>query len=266
MKKTLFYFLSVLLISFTIQSLHAQEETTPKGNTYALLIAIDSYQGDKWESLRTSVNDADAVKDLLTKKYDFDEILTLYNEAASRSTIIDFLSKVTANVKPEDNVLIFFSGNGTMIENEGYWVPHDAVTEDPKTLISNTLIKDLLDKTQCKHALLLVDSYFGGASFKYSNLTIKNTGEEGYYDVIDGLISRQAIATGGIKPTSDGNGEHSVFVKYLVKFLEKNNKPQLSIDQLYNLFVFLLQQTLQVCHLSDIFKTQDMRAGSLFLN
>ena len=105
-----------------------------------------------------------------------------------------------------------------MIENEGYWVPHDAVTEDPKTLISNTLIKDLLDKTQCKHALLLVDSYFGGASFKYSNLTIKNTGEEGYYDVIDGLISRQAIATGGIKPTSDGNGEHSVFVKYLVKF------------------------------------------------
>jgi hypothetical protein len=58
------------------------------GNQWLLVIGIDSYTN--FPRLNTSVNDAKAVKDILLKRYHFDEyhVIDLYDEDATRRNIL----------------------------------------------------------------------------------------------------------------------------------------------------------------------------------
>lgn len=208
---------------------------------YALVVAIDEYKSNEWSSLKTPVNDANAIKDVLLGKYGFEEVIYLYDENATRANIINYLDKLAQNVTSNDNILVYFSGHGIEIGNEGYWVPADAKGRERSELIPNSEIKNSLAKTEAKHALVFVDACFSGTIFKSSNLFIDNDGSDAYYKKVDALVSRQAITAGGLEPVLDGQGEHSIFAKYLIKYLKKNQKPIFDAGELYEMLKFPVQ-------------------------
>lgn len=217
------------------------EEEVNKKRYYALLVAIDEYKGTEWSQLKTPINDANKIKDVLLGKYGFEEVITIYDEQATRANIINKIDKLAQNVTENDNIFIYFSGHGVEIGNEGYWVPADALTNERSQLIPNSEIKTALAKTVSQHALIMVDACFSSTIFKSSQVSIQNDGSVDYYNQIDALMSRQAITAGGLEPVLDGSGEHSTFAKYLIKYLKKNKKENLDASELYEMLKYPVQ-------------------------
>lgn len=92
-------------------------------NKYALLIGINDYYevpGVKSvESLKGSVNDANAIRNILISKFGFKNtnIDTIYNAAATRDNIAAGLQKKLKQCRPGDIMLFYYSGHGVYMNN-----------------------------------------------------------------------------------------------------------------------------------------------------
>jgi WD40 repeat protein len=205
------------------------------GKFYALIIGIDSYKG-LWPALKNAVNDAKALETTLRNKYKFDYFKQLYNEQATRVNIIKEMEWLVDNVKPTDNLLIFYSGHGEYNESlkKGYWVPVDALNKSTSSYISNSDIQTFLGGIKSKHTLLISDACFSGDIFRGDSKTMPFEESDKYYAKVNNIISRKAMTSGGIEPVLDGgqNG-HSIFSYYLLKILDNNDKKYLVSSQLY---------------------------------
>jgi phage tail protein X/plastocyanin len=230
-KTTIFLFLFAVL-AFNASATGTNNDDGKFGKYYALVIGVDNYTGE-WTPLKTPVNDCEALKGILSTKYSFDEVVTLYDEDATRKNIMNYLDRITQNVTANDNLFIYFSGHGMEVGNEGYWVPSDANTNDRATLIANNEIKIALSKSVVKHALVMVDACFSGTIFKSGTASFMANQSESYYDEMYDIPSRQAMTAGGLEPVLDGSGEHSTFAKFVIKNLKKNQKPHMDVTELF---------------------------------
>ncbi len=93
-------------------------------NKWALLVGINDYyevRGVKSEvSLHGSVNDANAIRNLLMTKFGFDKrnIDTIYDGEATRDNIIAGLKKKLKQCKPGDSMVFYYSGHGVYLVNK----------------------------------------------------------------------------------------------------------------------------------------------------
>lgn len=206
------------------------------GKYYALIIGIDEYTG-AWNALANAVNDARAVENLLKAKYKFDSFRKLYNKEATREAIIGQLEWLVANVRPQDNLFIYYSGHGEYKQdlNKGYWVPVDANTSSTSKYISNSDIQTFLGGIKSKHTLLVSDACFSGDIFRGSTVMVPFEDSEKYYKQVHQLPSRKAITSGGLEPVMDGGRDgHSVFAYYFLKILSNNNHKYMDAGQLFD--------------------------------
>ncbi|MFT7085966.1 MAG: hypothetical protein ACJAV5_001688 [Vicingaceae bacterium] len=205
------------------------------GNYYALIIGIDNYSGS-WKALNNAVNDAKAIETLLKAKYKFNNFKTLYNEKANRTNIISSLEWLVENVKPDDNVFIYYSGHGEFKKslNKGYWVPFGATTLSTSQYISNSDIQTFIKGIQSNHTLLVADACFSGDIFRGNTMSVPFENSPKYYKKVHSLKSRQAMTSGGLEPVMDGGQEgHSVFAYYLLKALKENNSEMMDASQVF---------------------------------
>jgi WD40 repeat protein len=206
------------------------------GNYYALIIGVDNYKG-QWSPLKNAVSDARAICQLLRSKYKFDYLKELYNEQATRVNIINELEWLVQNVKPSDNLLIYYSGHGEFNQalNKGYWVPVDAAAASTSYYISNSDIQTFLGGIKSKHTLLISDACFSGDIFRGNTVSIPFEESDKYYAKVNSVSSRKAITSGGIEPVLDGGREgHSVFAYYLLKALDGNANKYYDASQLFD--------------------------------
>ncbi len=205
------------------------------GNYYALIIGIDKYSGS-WRALNNAVNDAKAVEMLLKSKYKFNHFKTLYNEKANRGSIISSLEWLVENVKPADNVFIYYSGHGEFKKalNKGYWVPFGANTLSTSNYISNSDIQTFIKGIQSNHTLLVADACFSGDIFRGNTMSVPFENSPKYYKKVHSLKSRQAMTSGGLEPVMDGGQDgHSVFAYYLLKALKENKSAMIDASQVF---------------------------------
>ena len=208
-----------------------------KGNQWMFVIGIDTYI--EWPRLKTAVNDAKSVKNVLLDRYYFNEdnVIELYDAEATRSNILQKLRFLAKNVKEDDSLFIFYAGHGHLdsITKAGSWIPVESSVKDTSAWISNHDIKNYLkvDAIKARHILLVSDSCFSGDFFR---------GHRGKLpEVTDQVVkkaytrtSRQAITSGGLEPVSDaGFGGNSVFSYFFVNALKENQKPYLISSDLY---------------------------------
>lgn len=206
------------------------------GNYYTLIIGIDNYVGE-WEPLTNAVSDARSISEVLRTKYKIDNTIELFDMDATRTNIIKQLEWLVENVKPEDNVFIYYSGHGEFkFElNKGFWVPVDAKTKSISEYISNNDLQTFLGGIKSKHTLLISDACFSGDLFRGHTVSVPFENSERYFNMVHNLSSRQAITSGGIEPVMDGGQEgHSVFTYYLLKTLKENNEKFFDASQLYS--------------------------------
>ncbi len=208
-----------------------------KGEQWVLTIGIDSYLS--WPRLKTAVNDARALRNVLLERYHVDQfrIIELYDVNATRKNILGALRDLSRNVKPDDSLLIFYAGHGHVdnITKKGSWIPVESSTDDPSAWISNQDIKDYLniDAIKAKHVLLVSDSCFSGDFFRGTRGALPEVTDTVIKKAYQ-LSSRQAITSGGLEPVSDaGFGGNSVFSHFLVAALKNNTKPYLIPSELF---------------------------------
>lgn len=205
------------------------------GNYYALIIGIDKYSGS-WAPLKNAVNDAKTIETTLKSKYKFHQFKTLYNEQATRENIIKAMEWLVTNVKPEDNVFIYYSGHGEFKKelNKGYWVPFGATTMSTSNYISNSDIQTFIKGIQSQHTLLVADACFSGDIFRGNTMSVPFENSPKYYKKVHSLKSRQAMTSGGVEPVMDGGKDgHSVFAYYLLKALKENSSEMIDASQIF---------------------------------
>lgn len=73
-----------------------------------------------WPNLRGSVNDATAIREILTRRFSFQEadVVLLTDESATRSRIIsEFEHHLINQSQPGDHIVLFYAGHGSRVRN-----------------------------------------------------------------------------------------------------------------------------------------------------
>jgi formylglycine-generating enzyme required for sulfatase activity len=189
---------------------------------HLFLIGIDDYQHHS--KLRNAVSDAQAIKDLLVKEYEFEEanVRELYNSAATYKNVIRQL-KTYESLTSNDNLIVYYSGHGYYRRQMGYLVPVDG--EEEEDFIPNTTIRDRLKLISAQHIVTIFDSCFSGSFIATRDVVTER---------LSGKPSRWMLAAGDIELVSDGIASHnSPFTGALLEILQESDNRELRIDDLF---------------------------------
>lgn len=150
-------------------------------NSHAFIIGIGRYEDEN--PLPNAYNDAKGIENIVKERYGFDNLITLYNEDATKEKVEQILVDELRNreiIAPEDRVLIYYSGHGKLqsligfqgeSQRTGYIVPYDAKRDKASTYIEMKRIVDYCQECIAKHILLVLDCCYSG----YAALRIGET-------------------------------------------------------------------------------------------
>ena len=203
---------------------HQQKTALPK-TTHLLCIGINKY-GNGIATLNNAVRDARAFEKILSDRYGVLNSTSLYDEAATLEGIFNAFDELKKTITKEDNLIIYFSGHGELVDDQGYWIPIDATLNKRHTYLANYEIKNLLKVLKAHHVLVIVDACFSGALLQRD----RQLAVTRYYTI----PSRWVMTSGQVEVVPDGlAGYHSPFAKSLLTQLELNPKPYLSVRELW---------------------------------
>ena len=227
--------LSILAESRAINVIADLSHQSGKLDAYrALIIGINDYQDAKIPDLKTAVNDAMAVSELLHNRYGFNVKLIL-NQEATKKAIYQALRDLASSTKSDDSVLIYYAGHGDLDKtfNDGWWIPVDAKGGDPLTYLDNVQVQKAMNSMQARHVLLISDSCYSGTLFGDAR-AMPPVIDDKYYLNLYNEKSRWGMTSGNRTPVSDSGSEgHSVFAYQLLKELRQNEKPYVSTQEIY---------------------------------
>ena len=145
----------------------------------AIVIGINAYE-NRISSLKTPVNDAIGVAEVLKSLYKY-EVKQLLNSEATLEGLNNLLENLkagtltlsdgrTVQVTSYQRVLFYFAGHGITedaFENKngpaGYLLPQDAQKTDKSTFLPMRELHDVLVELECRHLLVILDCCFAGA-------------------------------------------------------------------------------------------------------
>jgi len=224
---TTFLFAGLKVVSLDSQT-GIEEEIQLYENTYALIIGIDNYSNldFNWQ-LQYAVKDAKGVAKSMRDNFEFNDIIELYNERATKNNILQALSNFITT-KKDDGIFIFFAGHGhtesTLDGDLGYIIPHDGSMNKIEMYknISMNELKDFLKPILAKHVFVVVDACYSGTLLTTRGVQEKPEPDLGYLREITKGRVRQVLTAGGKgqQVLDGGPGGHSVFTGYFLQFLE----------------------------------------------
>lgn len=194
------------------------------GRFYALIIGNNKYA--QLSSLKTSVNDAKAVEQVLRKRYGYKTTLLIN---ASRHQVMTAFNDLRKLLTEKDNLLIYYAGHGEIDKSDksAYWLPTDAEQNNSANWLSSHSITQYLNVITARHILVVADSCYSGAMTKGSIARLPGKmAEEKRKKWLKFMVKRKArtvMTSGGEKPVLDsGGGQHSIFAKAFIKILKQN--------------------------------------------
>lgn len=194
-------------------------------NSYALVIGIDKYPSPSWDNLQYAVGDARAMENFLLGQ-DF-KVKTLYNEQATRESIVSYLENELAQiVGRNDRFIFFFAGHGhteffSGSNERGYLVPYDG-KDRSSTYLSMARVRDISDILGVtRHQLFIMDSCYGGRLGSRGNRDSLDPRMPDYLKEVVKRKARQILTAGGAtqRVRDIGPEGHSVFAGELLKAL-----------------------------------------------
>ncbi len=197
------------------------------GNYHALVIGNDRYRN--WGELRTAVNDANAVGELLRSKYGFRTTVLLN---ATFEQTLNALNDYVKTLTDKDSLLIYYAGHGHFdLGRRGYWIPVDADADRDTRWILDVHITDLLLRMNARKVLVVADSCYSGTLAGAENGAVPtirtDVAEEvrlGAEKRIAEMHSRTVLTSGGLQPVWDGaSGKNSVFATAFLDVLSVND-------------------------------------------
>jgi hypothetical protein len=200
------------------------------GDQYLFLIGINNYE--HWMPLTNPVRDAKEIRDILLSRYYIDEVIELYDEAATKNAIISTFQALQDRLTVADSLLVFFAGHGYLDETTkaGCWLPVNAGrdTEEQAHWLPNSHIRALISGIEASHILLIVDSCFSGDILDATRSGVVDIDNE-YFRKAYARISRQALTSGEHETVPD----ESEFAFQLKMALKRNRSAFMDPLMLY---------------------------------
>lgn len=199
-----------------------------QGKNYAFIIGVEDYDDPSITDLDNPTRDAEAIYDILTTKYTFEKENAFLFKNPTRDVIFDQMDFLQTQITDKDNLLIFYAGHGYWDESAqvGYWLPSDARGNTKRDWIRNSVISEQARVINSRNTLLVTDACFGGSIYKTMRaFEDSSVGLSMLYDT----PSRKAITSGTLSEVPD----KSVFMKYILKFLEGNEKKYFTTEQMF---------------------------------
>jgi len=195
----------------------------------AVIIGIDRYKNlDNEYQLNYAVQDAKSVASLLKDKYSF-EIISLFNEEATRSRIMKILQGDLSELSINDAILIYFAGHGVTQDTHqgklGFLLPSDGSdkrNEMHKNISMQQIKSDICPLIRAKHVLIIADSCFGGLLLSTRATYSTPSYSLSYLFEVTSKHVRQIITAGGVneRVLDEGRNGHSVFTGRLIEKLD----------------------------------------------
>jgi WD40 repeat protein len=120
-----------------------------RGVAYLLAVGVNEYANSQY-NLRYAVADArefsQQFKQAQAKldNYEHIELTLLNNQDATKANILKSLTDLSARLKPEDAVVMFFAGHGTAQKNRFYLIPHDLGYDGSRTQLDSVGLQSIL--------------------------------------------------------------------------------------------------------------------------
>jgi WD40 repeat protein len=151
--------------------------------------ALDHPSSD-WAAQQTRLLDWNAHRSIFEGSDQLDQlprhtvVKTLINEQATKISILAAIKDLVALAKPQDAVILYFSGHGVVADQHFYFLPHDsAIQADPQkaipplairkaaaTLLSDTDLESTMQDLNVAHAALILDACQSGQVLAGSEL------------------------------------------------------------------------------------------------
>ncbi|HRH68527.1 MAG TPA: caspase family protein [Flavobacteriales bacterium] len=202
-----------------------------KGRYVALLFAAEAYK--HWQPLDRPIDDANALKALLTTRYTFTENDVKLITDPTREDIISALDELSTSLGPNDNLLIYYAGHGAVRKagKQGSWIPVDGETGNKSSKwVSSDDIVTRLNGLAAKHILVLVDACFGGTILSEIGGTRGGELDPTAVKQIYNKRSRKAMTSGAAEEVSDA----SPFMQLIRAELGNNQQQVLLATQLFS--------------------------------
>jgi uncharacterized caspase-like protein len=140
----------------------------PKSRLHLLVVGIDGYT-DESLKMKYAVGDADAIAELFATRggslYEDVNVMALRNDAATHQSIRQAIRKLAAVAKPQDTVVVFLSGHGSMVDQNFYFLPQDfrrasaVLEEDIRQFgLAATDVGDLLAQVPALKRMVVFDT------------------------------------------------------------------------------------------------------------
>ena len=111
-----------------------------KSTLYLCAVGINKYRNDAL-NLNYASADAQGFVDLVRGHseglFDRVEVVTLYDEEATKDSILKELEDLSAKIRPQDVLFFFYAGHGSMVDDDFYFIP----TENTKLYSGEKLAK-----------------------------------------------------------------------------------------------------------------------------
>lgn len=203
-----------------------------RGDYYALIIGNSSYEF--LPRVETAADDANAVAELLNRRYVFDKerITLMFN--ASRRGILKAFSEIRRSLKRKDRLLIYYSGHSVLDDftGDGYWQAEDADEVDDFTWIAVGDVRRNIKGMVAKHVMVIADAVFPLAVTRGTTRSDRDR----FFEEIDSYASRKMITSGAQTPVPEdgGRGDHSAFAGRLLDILKDNQESYITSKQLFD--------------------------------
>jgi hypothetical protein len=206
------------------------------GKYYALIIGNNNYR--HLSRLQTAVNDATTIENILKVSYGFKTKLLLN---ATRKDILSSINEFRIKLSERDNLLIYYAGHGEFDRSaeKAYWLPVDALRDDPTDWIIAEDITSSIRRLSSKHVIIVSDSCYSGTLTRSAQTNLINKGErEEFLKKMSSRPSRTLIASGGNEPVADGGGSgHSIFADIFIKALREIDTSIFTADELFYQYI-----------------------------
>ena len=138
---------------------------TAVGRHLAVVIGIDDYEHVR--KLKTAVNDATSIGNLLHSQHGYDQVFRLVEHVTREQLVELFTQILPQQVQKQDRLLIYFAGHGIAFDGEdgpqGYLIPSNGRSDDRNSFLAMADLHDWLNALPCRHLLIVLDCCFAGA-------------------------------------------------------------------------------------------------------
>jgi WD40 repeat protein len=211
------------------QSVEIFSEHASKNSTcYILSVGINTYKNPKM-TLNYAKPDAQSFSEALDEKnadlFKNVELVTIYDEDATKQKIMSALDDLAAKVSQEDVFIFYYAGHGSMVDDKFYFIPTESLRLYDVSSLNREAIEASVLQEKFKHIralkqLIVMDACQSGASVEL--LATRGASEEKAIAQLSRSAGIHVLASAGSEQFATEFAElgHGLFTYVLIKALQ----------------------------------------------